>query len=234
VKGNKRASTPTRLRGLTLIELVLVCAIIAVLVGIVWVVMAPVREKARQVYCINNLKQIHHAFMLYREDYGGYAEPEIGRPRDPAELGLPCVSWRLLSRQSAPLPPPAITLDMLLKPYISGIDVWRCLNDPTPLEEFLKNHYGSYVQTLPFDGCWYEEVKDVPRDRPLWWFMDRFRRMTATCGDRMPLMFCPWHGWEQGTDSYLIVMRWNGEVKGQYVQQFPNNLCLFSPGEEVY
>ena len=35
-------------RALTLVELVTVCAIIVVLVGIVWVVMAPAREKARQ------------------------------------------------------------------------------------------------------------------------------------------------------------------------------------------
>jgi prepilin-type N-terminal cleavage/methylation domain-containing protein len=54
--------------GLTLIELVVVCAIIAMLVGIVWVVMAPAREKARQAVCISNLTQIGHAFRMYRDD----------------------------------------------------------------------------------------------------------------------------------------------------------------------
>jgi len=205
--------------GLTLIELLLVIGIIAVLAGIIWCVFAPVRERARQVHCINNLKQLHHALMLYREDYGAYAEPEIGIPRDPAEVGWPC--------RSLPLPPGSIAvfIDMLLAPYLSNKDAWRCLNDPTPSEKFLKNHYSSYVLMQPIDGCWYKEVEHLPRSHLGWWFMDRFRRMTATCGDRMPLMFCPWHGLEQKTDSYAIIMRWNGQVKGQYIQ-LPYNLCL--------
>jgi type II secretory pathway pseudopilin PulG len=53
---------------LTLIELVVVGAIIAVLVGIVWVLMAPSREKARLTTCISNLKQIGLAYQLYRQD----------------------------------------------------------------------------------------------------------------------------------------------------------------------
>jgi len=87
VKGNKRASMPTRLRGLTLIELVLVCAIIAVLVGIVWVVMAPAREKARQTMCMSNLKQVWVALESYRNDYDGI-DPN-GAPLEFWEIGLP-------------------------------------------------------------------------------------------------------------------------------------------------
>jgi type II secretory pathway pseudopilin PulG len=74
--------------GLTLIELVIVCAIIAVLVGIVWVVMAPAREKARQAVCISNLTQIGHAFRMYRDDWDG-VEPQKGRQLEYWELGLP-------------------------------------------------------------------------------------------------------------------------------------------------
>ncbi len=55
-------------RGLTLVELVIVCGIIAMLAGILWVVMGPVREKARQTVCISNLTQIGHAFRMYREN----------------------------------------------------------------------------------------------------------------------------------------------------------------------
>ena len=210
--------------GLTLLELLIVIGIIAALVGIIWAAFAPVREKARQVHCINNLKQIHHAFMLYRDDYGASAEPELGKPRDPAELGLPCVSYRLPGTPPPPIPPVPIFLDMQLAPYLPSIEIWRCLNDPTPSEEFLKNHYSSYVLNYCPDECWYEEVKNLPHDHLHWWFMDRFRRMTATCGDRMPLMHCPWHGLKQGTDSYIIIMRWNGEVRGQYIQ-LPYSLC---------
>lgn len=75
-------------RGLTLIELVVVCAIIAVLVGIVFVVTAPVRERARLTVCINNLKQIGLAYQLYRQEWGGI-DPEKGRRLQWWELGLP-------------------------------------------------------------------------------------------------------------------------------------------------
>ncbi|MFA0751678.1 MAG: hypothetical protein SLRJCFUN_002081 [Candidatus Fervidibacter sp.] len=79
---------PKQLHALTLIELVIVCAIVAVLVGIVWVVMAPAREKARQITCINNLKQIGLAYQLYRQDWDGI-DPEKGKRLQWWELGLP-------------------------------------------------------------------------------------------------------------------------------------------------
>jgi len=108
VKGNKRASMPTRLRGLTLIELVLVCAIIAVLVGIVWVVMAPAREKARQAVCISNLTQIGHAYRMYRDDWDG-VDPQKGVKLEYWQLGLPPkVEYRAL------------------KPYLKDESVWYC------------------------------------------------------------------------------------------------------------
>ncbi len=75
-------------RGLTLVELVIVCGIIAVLAGIIWVVMAPAREKARLVTCISNLKQIGLAYQMYRHDWDGI-DPEEGRKLQWWELGLP-------------------------------------------------------------------------------------------------------------------------------------------------
>ena len=74
--------------GLTLMELVIVCGIIAMLAGILWVAMAPAREKARQAVCISNLTQIGHAFRMYRDDWEGI-EPERGRRLEYWELGLP-------------------------------------------------------------------------------------------------------------------------------------------------
>jgi len=73
--------------GLTLIELVIVCAIIAVLVGIVWVVMSPAREKARQARCMSNLRQVWMALESYRHDHDG-VDPN-GMPLEYWELGLP-------------------------------------------------------------------------------------------------------------------------------------------------
>jgi len=107
------AYTPTRLHALTLIELVIVCAIIAVLAGIVWVVMAPAREKARQTVCISNLTQIGHAFRMYRDDWDG-VEPQQGVQLEYWELGLPAgisIKWSL--------------------PYLKTAGVWACPSDRT-------------------------------------------------------------------------------------------------------
>jgi prepilin-type N-terminal cleavage/methylation domain-containing protein/prepilin-type processing-associated H-X9-DG protein len=58
-------------RAFTLIELLVVIAIIAILAAILFPVFAQVREKARQISCVSNEKQMGLAFLQYQEDYDG-------------------------------------------------------------------------------------------------------------------------------------------------------------------
>ncbi len=55
--------------GFTLIELLVVIAIIAILAAILFPVFAQAREKARQISCTSNIKQIALATMMYCQDY---------------------------------------------------------------------------------------------------------------------------------------------------------------------
>jgi len=72
--------------GLTLVELLLVIGIIALLIGIAWLVIAPIKRKALLLVCQNNLRQIHLAIHLYRQDY------QIDAP---SQLPIPSIFARL-------------------------------------------------------------------------------------------------------------------------------------------
>jgi len=89
---------PAKANGLTLIELVVVIAIIGIMVGLLLPAVQNAREAARLVQCQNHLKQIALACQLYESSfrdlpgYGGEAPPwEVvytqGRQREPRLAG---------------------------------------------------------------------------------------------------------------------------------------------------
>jgi len=80
-------------RAFTLIELLIVVAILAILGAIVYVLLGGAREKSKQVVCISNLRQIGIAVAMYRSDYdmkGGRGFPNVWQA-----LGVPKNPWQL-------------------------------------------------------------------------------------------------------------------------------------------
>ena len=107
-------------RGWTLIEVLVVVAILAVLAAIVYVLMAPAREKGRQTVCISNLRQIGQAVAMYRGDYEG------GRGTGPTSTGRVHSRPNVWVRLGVPLLPFA----MLTAGYVRDQRIFECPHDP--------------------------------------------------------------------------------------------------------
>lgn len=66
-----------RIRGFTLVELLVVIAVIAILASVLFPVFAKVKQAAHRAACLSNLKQIGYAVRMYQDDYSG-AYPSWG------------------------------------------------------------------------------------------------------------------------------------------------------------
>jgi len=101
-----------RSRAFTLIELLIVIAIIAILAAILFPVFARAREKARQAACLSNLRQVGLATLMYAQDY----DEQIEHTELAGDVNREYY-WG----------------DMLA-PYLKNTDILRCPSADVPLQ----------------------------------------------------------------------------------------------------
>jgi len=113
-------------RGLTLLELLTVVAIIALLVALMFPVLTAARERSQRTVCVSNLRQIVASALMYRQDYGNWA-PALSHhkpylksvqiltcPRDPTEKGA---AWYVEAAASLGQVPPEYTPEIRYSYY---------------------------------------------------------------------------------------------------------------------
>jgi prepilin-type N-terminal cleavage/methylation domain-containing protein/prepilin-type processing-associated H-X9-DG protein len=110
------------IKAFTLIEFLVVIAIIAILAALLFPVFANAREKARQTSCLNNVKQVATAVHLYTMDWDDAFPQTRTYSGDP--LGDP--------GQFSDGDEYVETKDLLSK-YLKTDQVWRCPSDASPL-----------------------------------------------------------------------------------------------------
>ncbi|BDI33093.1 hypothetical protein CCAX7_51440 [Capsulimonas corticalis] len=123
-------------RGFTLIELLVVIAIIAILAAILFPVFAKAREKARQISCASNLRQL------------GIAEVQYSSDNDSVYSGAyECTQW---DAAAGGCQGGRVTYAELLWPYVKSLGVFQC-PDATANDHF--NDDGATDCTLNPNSC---------------------------------------------------------------------------------
>lgn len=163
-------------RAFTLVELLVVIAVVVILVALLFPVFASARSKARQTQCLSNMRQLGQATMMYAQDsddlypYGG----------DPSDIDTD--SWKNwkggkywnAAKTLRPLPD-------VMAAYVKESDLWRCPADtgldmggsfediPLSAHPSCFQAFGmSYIYTtlLPLDGQTISGVRAWSRKPP--------------------------------------------------------------------
>ena len=115
-------------RGFTLIELLVVMAIIAILAAILFPVFAKAREKARQITCASNLRELALGFTMYVDDNDG-TYPSLTHGTANGIMG----GWVLINNYNTDFD---VTKGSIY-PYVTNSRVYTCPDDTEGIESGL-------------------------------------------------------------------------------------------------
>jgi prepilin-type N-terminal cleavage/methylation domain-containing protein len=181
-------------QGTSLIEVLIVIAILSLLMGILYLTGSPARARARTAVCMSNLRQLGQAMALYRLDYGGTDSPAW-----PDRMGF----------QSTPF-----ALTETRRPngqvYLNGAE--RLLICPSrPLND---------AAGIPERRCDYNYQVWMPGSTPR---LPPFPEVIADRGEDYPIMADIYHDFRRKDRAYsdrvLLILRLDGRVSMTQVDE---------------
>lgn len=116
----------------TLIELLVVIAIITILAALLLPALNRTKGKAEGIYCLNNLKQVQVAWLIYADENAGHLAENYGSTITNSSWVTGNLKW---DTATAPWPDNTNTAYLVggeLGPYIRNVGAFKCPADKVP------------------------------------------------------------------------------------------------------
>lgn len=144
-------------RGFTLLELLVVVAIIGILSAILLPALARSKARAQSLFCLNNTRQLSLGWMLYADDHNGQ------------------LAYNLGASVSNSVPMSAN--------WVNNVEDWELSPDNTNAAKLLSSGLGSYIQAASTYRCPADYVLDSIQKQAGWSSRVRSYSMNAMVGD---------------------------------------------------
>lgn len=179
---NQLARTTRRsgFRGFTLVELLVVVAIVAILASLILPALARARARAQGSFCLNNTRQLAVAWMLYADDHEGK------------------LAYNLEKSAVVVASPGAPSMDVN---WVNNVLTWGLDSDNTNAEKMVSSGLGPYTRkTAAVYRCPSDYVLSAVQQNAGWPSRVRSYSMNAMVGDAGPASA---YGYNRNNPDYM-------------------------------
>jgi len=150
-----RDPLPGKSRAFTLIELIVVIAIVGLLAALLFPVFSQARKNSRQSVCLSNLRQLSTATLMYVQDYDEIV-PNVTGANTGVDMRGGWIYFSAVGNlwASPPVPPTFDVTQGTIYPYIRDKRVYICPSDPMGERAGLSYAINDCLHSVPkpFEG----------------------------------------------------------------------------------